>query len=88
MMVKCSQYIKEKSETKYIQHNGLFQGGKKRVYRKKTKVCSSKLQKLISLGSRTIEDFLLCAFTVASNFSAIKAEIHNSSSTIQKTKKF
>ena len=87
-MVKCSQYIKEKSETKYIQHNGLLGGWGGRVHRKKTKVCSSKLQELISLGSRTIEDFLLCAFTVASDFSAIKAEIHTSSSTIQKTKMF
>lgn len=57
------------------------------MHRKKTKVCSSELQELISPGSRTIEDFLLCAF-LASNFSVIKVEVHNSSSTIQKTKKF
>lgn len=41
-----------------------------------------------NFSSRTKEDFLLCAFTVASNFSAVKAEIHNSSFTIEKTKKF
>lgn len=47
---KCSQYIKWEFETKYIQNNvtsGFFFLS---VHRKMTKVCTPKLQQLISLG--------------------------------------
>lgn len=86
MMVKRSQYIKEKSETKHIQNNVCL-WKKKRGAQKKDQSMFIKITRA-NFSSRTKEDFLLCAFTVASNFSAIKAEIHNSSFTIEKTKKF